>query len=58
MAMPLGWMTITSIKTLDGAEGLCGDAPSHEETVRKYPLWSFEDQKAGVERGEVQDLGG
>jgi nickel-dependent lactate racemase len=24
---------------LDGAEGLCGDAPSHEETVRKYLLW-------------------
>ena len=21
---------------LDGTEGLCGDAPSHEETVRKY----------------------
>lgn len=43
---------------LDGSEGLCGDAPSHEETVRKYMLWSFEDQKASVERGEVHDLVG
>jgi nickel-dependent lactate racemase len=43
---------------LDGSEGLCGDAPSHEETVRKYMLWSFEDQKAAVERGEVHDLVG
>jgi nickel-dependent lactate racemase len=43
---------------LDGAEGLCGDAPSHEETVRKYLLWSFEDQKAAVERGQVKDLVG
>lgn len=43
---------------LDGVEGLCGDAPSHEETVRKYLLWSFEDQKAAVDRGEVDDLVG
>jgi nickel-dependent lactate racemase len=43
---------------LDGAEGLCGDAPSHEETVRKYLPWAFEDQKAAVERGEVEDLVG
>ena len=43
---------------LDGTERLCGDAPSHEETVRKYLLWSFEDQKAAVERGEVEDLVG
>jgi nickel-dependent lactate racemase len=43
---------------LDGTEGLCGDAPSHEETVRKYLLWSFEDQQAAVKRGEVQDLVG
>jgi nickel-dependent lactate racemase len=43
---------------LDGSEGLCGDAPSHEETVRKYMLWPFEDQKAAVDRGEVHDLVG
>ena len=43
---------------LDGTEGLCGDAPSHEETVRKYLRWSFEDQKAAVDRGEVEDLVG
>ncbi|MBN1584495.1 MAG: nickel-dependent lactate racemase [Anaerolineae bacterium] len=46
------------ILLLDGAEGLCGDAPSHEETVRKYLSWSFEAQKAAVERGEVHDLVG
>lgn len=43
---------------LDGTEGLCGDAPSHEETVRKYLSWSFDDQKAAVDRGEVEDLVG
>jgi nickel-dependent lactate racemase len=41
---------------LDGTEGLCGDAPSHEPTFRKYLLWSFEDQKIALERGEVDDL--
>jgi nickel-dependent lactate racemase len=41
---------------LDGAEGLCGDAPSHEPTFRKYLLSTFEEQKTAVERGEVQDL--
>lgn len=46
------------ILLLDGTEGLCGDAPSHEETVRTYMTWSFEDQKAAVERGEVTDLVG
>jgi nickel-dependent lactate racemase len=43
---------------LDGAEGLCGDAPSHEPTVREYLPWSFEEQKAAVNRGEVEDLVG
>jgi nickel-dependent lactate racemase len=43
---------------LDGTEGLCGDAPSHEDTVRKYLPWSFEDQKAAVDRGEIEDLVG
>ncbi len=43
---------------LDGAEHLCGDAPSHEDTVRRYLTWSFADQKAAVDRGEVQDLVG
>jgi nickel-dependent lactate racemase len=43
---------------LDGTEGLCGDAPSHEETVRRYINWGFEAQKAAVERGEVADLVG
>lgn len=43
---------------LDGEEGLCGDAPSHEETVRKYLLHSFEDLKAAVNRGEIDDIVG
>ncbi len=43
---------------LDGTEGLCGDAPSHEYTVRKYLLHSFEDLKAGVESGEITDIVG
>jgi len=43
---------------LDGDEGLCGDAPSHEPTVRKYLPWSFTEQKAAVDRGEVEDLVG
>lgn len=43
---------------LDGAESLCGDAPSHDPTVRKYLLWDFEDLKAEVARGNVDDLVG
>jgi nickel-dependent lactate racemase len=43
---------------LDGTEGLCGDAPTHEETVRKYLLHSFEDLKAAVDRGEAEDIVG
>ena len=34
---------------LDGNEGLCGDAPSHEATLRKYMHWSFADMKKEVE---------
>ncbi len=43
---------------LDGSEGLCGDAPSHEETVRKYISSSFEEMKKAVEKGKVTDLAG
>lgn len=43
---------------LDGEEGLCGDAPSHEETIRRYILSSFEDIKAAVDRKEVTDIAG
>jgi len=43
---------------LDGGEGLCGDAPSHEKTMRKYLLHSFKDLKAAVERGEIGDIVG
>jgi len=43
---------------LDGGEGLCGDAPSHEKTMRKYLLHSFKDLEAAVDRGEVDDIVG
>ncbi len=43
---------------LDGEEGLCGDAPSHEETVRQFLSASFEEQLAAVEQGLVHDLAG
>lgn len=43
---------------LDGGEGLCGDAPSHEKTMRKYLLHSFEDLKTAVDRGEIDDIVG
>lgn len=43
---------------LDGAESLCGDAPSHDPTVRKYLLWDFEDLKAEVAAGKVDDIVG
>ena len=43
---------------LDGGEGLCGDAPSHDYTVRKYLLDSFEELKAKVASGEITDIVG
>lgn len=43
---------------LDGEEGLCGDAPSHEPTLRKYMLWSFADLKREVETGAATDIVG
>lgn len=46
------------ILMLDGAEHLCGDAPSHEPTLLKYMRRSFGELIAAVERGEVDDLVG
>jgi nickel-dependent lactate racemase len=43
---------------LDAEEGLCGDAPTHEPTLREYMQQSFETHVAAVERGEVDDLVG
>ena len=43
---------------LDGVERLCGDAPSHEKTVRTYLPLTVAEQVAAVERGEVDDLAG
>jgi len=46
------------IFAIDGHEGLCGNAPQHEYTLRKWSLASFEEQKAAIERGEIKDLVG
>ena len=46
------------IFTIDGCEGLCGNAPQHEETLRKWSLVSFEEQKAAVDKGEIKDVVG
>lgn len=43
---------------LDGIEHLCGDAPSHEPTLRKYLTWNFEDMKSDVEKGLANDIVG
>lgn len=43
---------------LDGIEHLCGDAPSHEPTLRKYLSWTFEDMKKEVENGKADDIVG
>ncbi|OFW54699.1 MAG: hypothetical protein A2163_03215 [Actinobacteria bacterium RBG_13_35_12] len=43
---------------LDGEEHLCGDAPSHEFTLKKYMLWDFEAMKKEVERGRATDIVG
>ena len=43
---------------LDGSERLCGDAPSHDKTVRQYLPLTYAEQMAAVERGEVDDLAG
>ena len=43
---------------LDGNEHLCGDAPSHEPTLRKYMLWDFDDMVRDVEKGIATDIVG
>jgi len=43
---------------LDGGEHLCGDAPSHEPTLRKYMLWKFDDMVRDVENGVATDIVG
>ncbi len=43
---------------LDGGEGLVGDAPVHEPTVRRYLPLTFAEQLAAAKRGEVEDLAG
>ena len=46
------------IFVIEGREGLCGNAPQHEETLREWTLASFEEQKAAVARGEIKDIVG
>jgi nickel-dependent lactate racemase len=46
------------ILMLDGTEGLCGDAPSHDPTLRKYMSWSFEDLTREVKEGRATDIVG
>jgi len=43
---------------LDGGEGLCGDAPSHEPTLRRYMLRDFEEMKMDLEQGSADDIVG
>lgn len=44
------------IFAVEGREGLCGTAPAHDSTVRKYCLSSFEEIKADMDRGAIDDL--
>lgn len=46
------------IFVIEGREGFCGNAPQHEETVRKYALKSFEELKDAVTKGEIKDIVG
>jgi len=46
------------IYAIEAREGLCGNAPHHEKTLRKWSLVSFDEQKAAVERGEISDIVG
>lgn len=43
---------------LDGGDHLCGDAPSHEPTLRQYLHWKFEDLVQEVESGRATDIVG
>ena len=43
---------------LDGGEHLCGDAPSHEPTLRTYMQWEFDAQVREVEEGRATDIVG
>ncbi len=46
------------IYVIEGEEGLCGNAPHHEKTLRKWSLVPFEKQLKAVENGEVEDIVG
>lgn len=46
------------IFAIEGREGLCGGAPQHEDTLRKWSLASFEEQEAAVAQGVIKDIVG
>lgn len=43
---------------IDGREGLCGNAPQHEESLRKYSLKPFEELNELVAKGAIEDMVG
>lgn len=46
------------IFVIDACEGLCGNAPQHEATLRKYLLKSFDELCASVDAKEITDIVG
>lgn len=46
------------IYAIHAREGLCGNAPQHDYTVRKYSSMPFDDIKADVDAGLVEDIVG
>lgn len=43
------------IFVIEGGEGLCGNAPQHEAVLRKYSLYPFDELKALVDQGKIED---
>ncbi|MDL2232561.1 nickel-dependent lactate racemase [Ruminococcaceae bacterium OttesenSCG-928-L11] len=43
---------------IHGREGLCGNAPQHEETLRKYCAMDYAAIKADVDNGSIRDIVG
>ena len=46
------------IFAIDASEGLSGNAPQHGPTLSQYLLYSFEEQKALIDKGGLADLVG
>ena len=43
---------------IDGSGGLCGSAPGHDKTLRKYSLETFDNICEAVKNGEIEDIVG